>query len=71
MTYELRQALIDDADPHYRTRLHDSTYDVCINNLEICFLFNYSHLTCIRKLSHHSNILILHYSGQRNHEKVT
>ncbi|VDD82860.1 unnamed protein product [Mesocestoides corti] len=27
MTLSLRSALIDDADPHFRTRLHDSTYE--------------------------------------------
>ncbi|VUZ41202.1 unnamed protein product [Hymenolepis diminuta] len=27
MTLDLRRALLDDADPHYRTRIHDSTYE--------------------------------------------
>lgn len=31
MTLDLRRALLDDADPHYRTRIHDSTYEVCSN----------------------------------------
>ncbi|KAL7058436.1 hypothetical protein AAHC03_017224 [Spirometra sp. Aus1] len=27
MTYDLRRELLDDADPHFRTRIHDSTIE--------------------------------------------